>query len=297
MSQETIPSIIKYFFENISNSLLLIVILIFLCFMIKDIFKSLFYFVERSLLKLIKYCRHRSLSARKISTGVDIILGDWGSGKTYYFHNGYKQEYSSFRLEKLSCFSYSREEFIKQLITIKFWNRWLSLNGLLAGYISHNWHKMLPKNMLIFIDDLERLPCDEYMANDFIGIIEELKKHNRVVIACSPQDIKQGVISRYLEKLVDYFPYQITLEKQVKTKAIIETINSTIKDINNKQSLKDEFEKLINLLSEELESGSYNYHKNFTDLFAKNSSDAINLRSIKKVLSQIYKLYNADKII
>lgn len=161
MFQETILSIIKYLFENISNSLLPIVILIFLYFIIKDSFKTFFYFVKESLLKLIKCCRHRSLNARKIPIGVDIILGDWGSGKTYYFYNGYKQEYSSFRLEKLSCFSYSREEFIKQLITIKFWNRWLSLNGLLAGYILHNWHKMLPKNMLIFIDDLERLPCDE----------------------------------------------------------------------------------------------------------------------------------------
>lgn len=135
------------------------------------------------------------------------------------------------------------------------------------------------------------------MANDFIGIVEELKKYNRVVIACSLQDIEQDVIREYLEKLVDYFPHEITLEKQVKTRAIIETINSTIKDIDNRQSLKDELKKLINLLSDELESGSYNYHKNFTDLFAKNSSDAINLRSIKKVFSQMYQLDNADKII
>ncbi|QIW10372.1 hypothetical protein [Francisella sp. LA112445] len=296
MSQEII-SVIKYFFENISNFLFLILIFIFLYFMTKDILKSFFYFVKRLIFKLIKCCCNRRLNTRKIPTGVDIILGDWGSGKTHYFENVYKQKYNSFRLEKLSCFSYSREEFIKQLITIKFWNRWLSLNGLLAGYILHSWHKMLPKNMLIFIDDLERLPCNKYMANDFIGIIEELKKDNRVVIACSPQDIKQDIISRYLEKLVDYLPHQITLEKQVKTKAIIGTINSTIKDIDNKKSLKDELEKLINLLSDELESGLYNYHKNFTQLFSKNSSDAINLRNIKKVFSQIYKQGNADKII
>ncbi|WP_407878035.1 hypothetical protein, partial [Francisella sciaenopsi] len=222
--------------------------------MIKDIIKSVFYFIKRFFLKLIEYCRRRSLNARKIPTGVDIILGDWGSGKTHYFENVYKPKYSSFRAKKLSCFSYSREEFIKQLITIKFSNRWLSLNGLLAGYILHNWHKMLPKNMLIFIDDLERLPCDKYMANDFIGIVEELKKHNRVVIACSSQDIKQGVIRRYLEKLVDYFPHEITLEEQIESRAIIETINSTINDIeDSKIELKKEIDKLVEKLEEKLE--------------------------------------------
>ncbi|WP_155105187.1 hypothetical protein [Francisella philomiragia] len=162
----------------------------------------------------------------------------------------------------------------------------------------HNWHKMLPKNMLIFIDDLERLPCDKYMANDFIGIVEELKKYNRVVIACSPQDIRQKIISKYLEKLVDYFPHQITLEKQIKSEAIIiKTIEFTIKDIDDNKPFKKEVKKLTKLLSEELASKPYKYHKNFTNLFAKNSSDAINLRNIKKVLSQIYKQEKADKII
>ncbi|MBK2110553.1 hypothetical protein [Francisella tularensis] len=236
----------------------------------------------------------------KVEVGCDLILGDWGAGKTYYFNNKYAKQYNSSSIEKISCFSYTREDFIKQLVRINFWNRWLSLNGILASYISFNWHKMLPKNKVIFIDDLERLPCDENQTNDFIGIINELKKYNRVVIACSLSDIKQKTISQYLEKIVDSNPYEITLKYQIKARAIIETIKSTISK-NNHLSVNEAVNSIIVLLEEDYNqsdsSEKYTNHISFVNLFSANVQDAINLRSIEKVFSNIYKQDNATDII
>ncbi|APA82878.1 P-loop NTPase fold protein [Francisella tularensis] len=219
-------------------------------------------------------------SDTQIKTGVKIILGDWGSGKTHFFNKVYVKDYEeNFEIVRLSCFSYSRSEFIKQIVAISFWNRWLSLNGLLAGYISFNWHNMLPKNKLIFIDDLERLPCDENMANDFIGIIEKLKKYNHIVIACSHSDVRQKVISNYLEKLVDSLPIEITLEKQIKKDAITDTVRSVVGN------------RLDNALN------THDKQKAFANLFTCNNSDAVNLRNIKKVLKSICEQDNTEDIL
>ena len=242
---------------SITNWLTSIIVCLFVYFFIQDLIVS---FVKAEIDK-------KDLSKK----GVEIILGDWGSGKTHYFNNVYIKEngYAESVVKRVSCFSYTREEFIKQIVAMSFWNRWLSLNGMLSGYISFNWHKMLPKNKVIFIDDLERLPCDNYMANDFIGIIEELKKHNLVVIACSHSDIKQKVIRQYLEKMVDYTPIEITLNRQIQSKAIFYTIESVSKIILKKEQ-----------------------QESFVNLFSENISDAVNLRNIKKVLQEIKKKEN-----
>ncbi|WP_407876442.1 hypothetical protein, partial [Francisella sciaenopsi] len=75
-----------------------------------------------------------------------------------------------------------------------------------------------------------------------------------------------------------------------------ESVNN--ESVNNESvNKKSVNKKSVNKKSVNKKSVNKKSHKNFTDLFAKNSSDAINLRNIKKVLSHIYKQENADKII
>lgn len=278
---------------SITNLISTIIVCLFVYFFIEDFIKS---FIKS------KIDKKESLRTKvSIKKGVQIILGDWGAGKTHYFNNVYINEnkFHESIVERISCFSYTREEFIKQIVAMSFWNRWLSLNGMLSGYISFNWHNMLPKNKVIFIDDLERLPCNNNMANDFIGIIEKLKKYNHVVIACSHLNIKQEAISQYLEKMADYMPIEITLEKQMESKAIINTIKSTINNISERSSLMREINRLIEKL--QLDDGVYKKHKSLVYFFTKNysfnDSEAINLRNIKKVFENIYIQQEADKII
>lgn len=293
----------KAFAKNIIKAILLVLIayiIFFLDVRVMNLLAGLiaiiiFYFFLEDSIKTI--CNKRSCKDDKdIETGVKIILGDWGSGKTYYFDNVYSKHFeSTYEIKKLSCFSYNRSEFIKQIVAINFLNRWLSLNGLLSGYISFNWHNMLPKNKLIFIDDLERLPCDENMANDFIGIIDLLKKDNHVVISCSHSDIRQTVISNYLEKIADKLPEEITLQHQVDNFAIANTFISTLEN----QRSKNNSLALENLPLHNKDQISNTLIRLFANKWFDNyyTSDPVNLRNIKKVITSICNLDNASKIL
>ncbi|WP_145951756.1 hypothetical protein [Francisella uliginis] len=260
-----------------------------------------FFFITDLIYHVEKYiCNNKSL--KKEYYGCEIILGDWGSGKTYYFDKEYIKEHipeytGEIEPLRLSCFSYSREEFITKLVNFSFINRWISLNGLLSGYILSNWEDKLPENKLIFIDDLERFPSNENLVGDFIGIIEKLKQKNRVVIACNITNIKikQQTISEYLEKLVDYNPIEITLEKQILLGSIISVLNNTI--VKYISSDRSEIKEKVQLLINKLESNKDSLIR-FIGLFSDEiKGNPINLRNLTKILSNIYKQENSCEII
>lgn len=259
-----------------------ITITIFLTFFLKDAINTI-------IIKL----KLNPIQNNKINTGVAIIIGDWGAGKTFYFNNEYVKKYKGFQVERLSCFSYTRDEFIKQLVSISFWNRWLSLNGLFSGYIIFNWHNMLPKNKLILIDDLERLPCDDNMANDFIGIINILKNDNHIVLVCSEKYLKPS-INKYIEKIVDFTPKEITIDTQIELNSIIKVVESTRMALDSRnEALRNSIDSLVETLSENKES-----QYSFINLFSGNhGSYSINLRNVKKVLTTIYEAENSESII
>ena len=134
-----------------------------------------------------------------------MLESPWGTGKTHYYKHHLKKQFNQ-QYIYISCFAYTKKELLIELsIHNRLWVRILSLQGILITLIDHSWRSLLPKNKIIILDDIERLHKGEENLLDILGIIDELKKNNKVLLIGSIEEIKSEIFSKYLEKIVDDF--------------------------------------------------------------------------------------------
>ena len=277
---------IEYYTYSIVKFIILlatfILIIYITCRFLADIITTLLRF-----LRFLRYVKNH-----KYDKDVDIITGPWGSGKTYYFKNEYIRKYKYIDVCEVSCFSYNRNELIEQILSTRLFVRWLYLNPLLYKWTLLNWQRSLPKNKLIFIDDIDRLPNNNDLAKDFLGIIDKLKNNNKIVLCCSLNNIDNHIILNYMEKIIDNFPIEINRHFQIQRNSIHNSLSKLTSKLE--PEIKTSFEKILESIKNSDKNNNKNI-ENFLMFFSNDSETTVNIRSIEIVMSFIIRLQCPQK--
>ena len=242
-------------------STIIIILLLLFCgcirlsikYIIKPVYRKLFLFCKKNSDNLVFGDNNRCI----------MVAGKFGTGKTRYYQKKLKRKIKYQELcctIEISCFSANKTELVTQIIMSQFIYKIFLINGVLLKFVQNNWRWFCPKNNVIVFDDVERLHASDENFLDIIGIIDYLKKHNKIVIIANIDEIHNSIVNSYFEKIVDkiypennfWFNFMDILEEQKKDV-------STFKSNNDTSDLLLKFQQSITKEIDELrKTGSIN---------------------------------------
>lgn len=200
-------------------------------YIIKPVYKKLFLFCKKNSDNLVFGDNNRCI----------MVAGKFGTGKTRYYQKKLKRKIKCQELcctIEISCFSANKTELVTQIIMSQFIYKIFLINGVLLKFVQNNWRWFCPKNNVIVFDDVERLHASDKNFLDIIGIIDYLKKHNKIVIIANIDEIHNSIVNSYFEKIVDriytendfWVNFMDILKKQKQYVSILKS-NNDIRDL------------------------------------------------------------------
>ena len=168
--------------------------------------------------------RLKNIFNRKESLVV-MLSGQWGVGKTYFWHKFQSDCLDNKKVAYISLFGKSSIDSIREDISIQVADGnnlikkgkditeivkipYINLASALSLFTKKEF-----ENIVVCFDDFERL-SDELSLNEVLGLIAELKeqKECKVMMILNQKKLKEGkTLTKYKEKIIDYeFQYRPT---------------------------------------------------------------------------------------
>ena len=152
-----------------------------------------------------------------------MIIGDWGCGKSYYIHHGFKDIYEpkAYKSYYVSLYGLSSADdfYARVLVAIHPWarkNKISLLTSKALKYVGVDISEKdaqsllkIPDNAILIFDDLERISSDKISVKETLGLINSFVEHEcqKVIIVCNENafgEDDESALKYYKEKTIRY---------------------------------------------------------------------------------------------